>query len=104
MSVTGGCRVIICARHGGGEKAMQQRIGRRRILATGAAAAGLMALPGKAPAAIGAKPLKGVTLNVSCWSAPYPLYLAKYIPEFEEQTGARVVYTTPSFPIYNQRM
>jgi multiple sugar transport system substrate-binding protein len=83
---------------------MHGKIRRRQVLAAGTAAGGLLAIPGKAPAAIGSKPLKGVTLNVSCWSAPYPLFLAKYIPEFEEQTGARVVYTTPSFPIYNQRM
>ena len=83
---------------------MQTRIKRRHIMAAGAAAGGALMLPGKAPAAGGTKPLQGVTLNVSCWSAPYPLMLTKYIPEFEEQTGARVVYTTPSFPIYNQRM
>lgn len=83
---------------------MQGKIKRRHVLAAGTAAGGMLVLPGKAPAAGGAKPLQGVTLNVSCWSAPYPLMLAKYIPEFEQQTGARVVYTTPSFPIYNQRM
>jgi multiple sugar transport system substrate-binding protein len=83
---------------------MRGKIGRRRILAAGAAAGSLLVLPGRAPAAIGAKPLNGVTLNVSCWSAPYPLFLAKYIPEFEQETGAKVVYTTPSFPVYNQRM
>ena len=27
-----------------------------------------------------------------------------YIPEFEQATGAKVNYETPSFPIYNQRM
>jgi multiple sugar transport system substrate-binding protein len=75
---------------------------RRRTVISGAA--GLLALPGKAPAAVGAKPLAGVTLNVSCWNAPYPQFLGKYIPEFEAETGARVVYTTPAFPIYNQRM
>ena len=83
---------------------MGSTIGRRQVLAAGTAAGGLLALSGKAPAAGGTKPLKGVTLNISCWSAPYPLLLAKYIPEFEEETGARVIYTTPSFPIYNQRM
>ena len=77
---------------------------RRQILTGGAAAAGALMLPGRAPAAIGKKPLSGVTLNISCWSAPYPLMLRKYIPEFEAMTGARVNYTTPSFPIYNQRM
>ena len=58
-----------------------------------------------APAVIGqAKPLDGVTLNVSCWSAPYPKWVAQYIPEFEEQTGATVNYDTPGFPVYNQRV
>lgn len=75
---------------------------RRRAVISGAA--GLLALPGKAPAAGVAKPLSGVTLNVSCWNAPYPQFLRKYIPEFEQETGARVIYTTPAFPIYNQRM
>jgi multiple sugar transport system substrate-binding protein len=79
-------------------------IRRRQILATAAGGAGLLALPGKAPAQGGSKPLAGVTLNVSCWSAPYPKYLAEYIPEFEQATGAKVNYETPSFPIYNQRM
>ncbi|HLZ02788.1 MAG TPA: extracellular solute-binding protein [Bradyrhizobium sp.] len=83
---------------------MRGKIGRRQVLMGGAAAGSLLVLPGRAPAAIGAKPLKGVTLNVSCWSAPYPQFLAKYIPEFEEETGAKVIYTTPSFPVYNQRM
>ena len=48
--------------------------------------------------------MDGVTLNVSCWSAPYPKWLAEYIPEFEEQTGAKVNYDTPGFPVYNQRV
>ena len=77
---------------------------RRQVLTGGAAAAAGLVLPGKAPAAGGKKPLSGVTLNVSCWGAPYPLYLHGYIPEFEEMTGAKVNYTTPSFPIYNQRI
>lgn len=84
-------------------KPARPRIRRRQILAT-AAAAPLLALPGKAPAQGGAKKLSGVTLNVSCWSSSYPQYLANYIPEFEAQTGAKVNYETPSFPIYNQRM
>lgn len=70
----------------------------------GSMAAPLLALPLAAPALGGNKPLDGVTLNVSCWSSPYPVYLTDYIKEFEEQTGAKVNYSTPSFPIYNQRM
>ncbi|WP_428493356.1 ABC transporter substrate-binding protein [Rhodopila sp.] len=77
---------------------------RRRVLGGGAAAGGVMMLPGRAPAQGGKRPLDGVTLNVSCWSAAYPKYLAAYIPEFEQATGAKVNYETPSFPIYNQRM
>jgi multiple sugar transport system substrate-binding protein len=80
-----------------------RRIPRRRMLATAAATPALL-LPGKAPAQGGAKPLAGVTLNVSCWSSSYPKFLADYIPEFEQATGAKVNYETPSFPIYNQRM
>jgi len=82
----------------------QSPITRRRLLQSTAAAGATTAfLGGKAPAYAQAKPLDGVTLNVSCWSAPYPKWLAEYIPEFEEQTGARVNYDTPGFPVYNQR-
>src|SRR5438034_11827452 len=78
---------------------------RREFLQGSAALAGsLLALPGKAPAQGGAKKLSGTTLNVSCWSAPYPKLLADYIPEFEQLTGAKVVYETPAFPVYNQRI
>ena len=78
---------------------------RRDFLGASALAAGsLLVLPGRAPAQGGAKPLAGTTLNVSCWSSSYPKYLADYIPEFEQATGAKVNYETPSFPIYNQRI
>lgn len=78
-------------------------LNRRQVLGA-AAATGVLALPGKVPAQGGKRKLEGVTLNVSCWSAAYPKYLANYIPEFEKMTGATVKYETPSFPIYNQRM
>jgi multiple sugar transport system substrate-binding protein len=81
-----------------------QRLRRRQLLASAAGGAGLLMLPGKAPAQGGAKKLSGVTLNVSCWSSSYPKFLADYIPEFEQATGAKVNYETPSFPSYNQRM
>ncbi|HSU04348.1 MAG TPA: extracellular solute-binding protein [Acetobacteraceae bacterium] len=45
-----------------------------------------------------------MTLNVACWSTSYSEFLKSYIPEFERTTGAKVVYETPAFPIYNQRM
>ncbi len=77
---------------------------RRRLLEAGAAlGTTALVLPGRAPAQGGAKPLQGTTLNVSCWSGTYPKLLSEYIPEFEEQTGAKVNYDTPGFPVYNQR-
>jgi multiple sugar transport system substrate-binding protein len=79
---------------------------RRRLLhaASGAAAAPAWLLAGAPPAfAQGVRPFQGTTLNVSCWSAPYPRFLADYIPEFTQATGIRVNYDTPGFPIYNQR-
>jgi multiple sugar transport system substrate-binding protein len=80
-------------------------ITRRRLLQGSAAlGGGALALSGKAPVYAQSKPLAGTTLNVSCWSAPYPKWLADYIPEFEDMTGAKVNYDTPSFPIYNQRI
>jgi multiple sugar transport system substrate-binding protein len=80
-------------------------ITRRRLLQGSAAlGGGALALSGKAPVYAQSKPLAGTTLNVSCWSAPYPKWLADYIPEFEDMTGAKVNYDTPSFPIYNQRV
>lgn len=81
-----------------------RRMQRRRFLAAGAAAGGSLLLPGKAPAQGGAKPLSGKTLNVSCWSYSYPRFIGEYLHEFEEATGAKVNYETPSFPIYNQRV
>jgi len=79
-------------------------ISRRNFLRTTAAfgAAGL-ALPRGAFALDNAGRFKGVTLNVSTFSAAYPALLQKWLPEFEALTGARVTYDTPSFPIYNQR-
>lgn len=76
----------------------------RRRAALSGSAAGLLIRPHKAPAQGGRKPLDGVTLNVTCWSTSYSEFLKNYIPEFEQTTGAKVVYETPSFPIYNQRM
>jgi multiple sugar transport system substrate-binding protein len=79
---------------------------RRRFVATtaGAAATALGTVPRRVPAQSGrAKPFAGTTLNVAAWSGPYPKFLADYLPEFEEQTGIKVSYETPAFPVYNQR-
>ena len=77
---------------------------RRAVLAGAAATTGLLVLPGRAPAQGGKKKLDGVTLHVTCFSHTYSEFLRSYLPEFEEATGAKVVYDTPAFPIYNQRM
>jgi len=77
---------------------------RRNLLAVGSAALASAAFGLYAPAVIGqAKRFSGTTLNVSCWSASYPSLLAEYVPEFVEQTGAKVNYDTPGLPVYNQR-
>ena len=83
---------------------MAEKIKRRRFVATGAAVAGSQVLPGKAPAQGGSKPLAGTTLNISCWNHPYAKLLTPLISQFEEQSGVKVNYETPSFPIYNQRI
>jgi multiple sugar transport system substrate-binding protein len=81
---------------------MSNGITRRPLLARTAAAlaAGTLPLPAYGQ---GARPFQGVTLNISCWSAPYARFIAEYLPEFTERTGIRVNYDTPGFPIYNQR-
>src|SRR3954453_18107675 len=80
-----------------------RNVSRRRVLQGAGFLAGGLLLPGKAPAQGGARRLAGVTLNVSTFSAPFPKILIKWLPEFEELTGAKVVFDTPSFPVYNQR-
>ncbi len=84
------------------------RVSRRQFLkgalGVGGAAVVTAAYPLEAPAQVGrAKPFAGTTINVACWSSAYPKWLADYIPEFEEKTGIKVGYETPSFPVYNQR-
>jgi multiple sugar transport system substrate-binding protein len=80
-----------------------RNVSRRRVLQGAGLLAGGLLLPGKAPAQGGTRRLAGVTLNVSTFSAPFPKILIKWLPEFEELTGAKVVFDTPSFPVYNQR-
>ena len=82
---------------------------RRTFLKTGLAAfgagtAGVVGAPRWAPAQVGrAKPFAGTTINASCWNAPYPKWLADYLPEFTEETGITVNYETPGFAAYNQK-
>jgi len=76
---------------------------RRKLIAAGAALGAGALLPGRAPAQGGAKKYQGVTLNVSTFSSAFPRLLQQWLPEFEAQTGARVNYDAPSFPVYNQR-
>jgi multiple sugar transport system substrate-binding protein len=83
---------------------LERRLRRRQLLRAGAAATSLLLLPRRAPAQGGAKALSGITLNIACWSSPCAKLLTDYVPQFEEATGAKVNYETPSFPIYNQRI
>jgi multiple sugar transport system substrate-binding protein len=75
---------------------------RRKLLERSLSGAAALATTGFALAQ-GAKKFQGTTLNVSCWSAPYPLWLAEFIPEFEQQTGIKINYDTPGFAVFNQR-
>ena len=51
------------------------------------------------------QPLSGTTLNVSCWSATYPkLSCRLHSRSSRSETGIKVNYDTPAFPIYNQRV
>lgn len=76
----------------------------RRQLLHGAAALGAaLGGPDRAAAQTGRKRFDGTTLNVACWSAPYPKWLGEYLSEFEAETGMKVVLETPGFPVYNQR-
>ena len=68
-----------------------------RLIAAGAACLAVPAVLSQS------KRYAGVTLNVSCWSAAYPVALSNYIAEFEALSGAKVNYDTPGFQIYNQR-
>ena len=87
------------------ETVLAARTHRRQLLKGAAAGAALAATGVRAPAVLAqAKPFAGTTLNVSCWSAPYPKFLADYLPEFTEATGIKVNYDTPGFPVYNQRI
>jgi multiple sugar transport system substrate-binding protein len=87
------------------KRSVSRRMFLKGTLGVGGAAVAAAAYPLKAPAQVGrAKPFSGTTLNVSCWSAPYPKWLADFLPEFTESTGIKVNYETPAFPVYNQRV
>ncbi|MEO8542763.1 MAG: extracellular solute-binding protein [Burkholderiaceae bacterium] len=79
---------------------------RRKLIQQGAALAGTSLLP-FAPRVLaqggGNQPYKGTTINVSCWSATYPKLIQEYLPDFEAQTGIKVNYDLPGFPVFNQR-
>ena len=79
-------------------------INRRHLLQATAAAGGASLFSRGTFAQANAGRFKGLSLNVSTFSAAYPTFLQKSLPEFEELTGAKVNYDAPSFPIYNQRV
>ncbi len=70
---------------------------RRRLLAAAAL------LPLASPALGQARRFQGVRLNVATYQHQFNTYLARYIPEFEEQTGMRVNFNVSGFPVYNQQ-
>jgi multiple sugar transport system substrate-binding protein len=76
---------------------------RRRLIKALALAGAGGAFPGIIRAQGDDKPYAGTTLNVSVFSGTFQKLLRGWIPEFEKQTGIKVNYDTPSFPIYNQR-
>jgi multiple sugar transport system substrate-binding protein len=76
---------------------------RRQFIQAGAALGASALLPATGFAQ-GAKKYAGVTLNVSTFSAPYPILLQQWLPEFEALTGAKVNFDAPAFPVYNQRV
>lgn len=82
----------------------RNRLGRREVVKAAAGLGMALVVPGWGAARAASKPFAGVELNVSCWSAPFPLVLRKYLPEFQELTGIKVNYDTPGFLIYNQRV
>jgi multiple sugar transport system substrate-binding protein len=77
-------------------------LGRRRVLRA-ASALGAGAIIGAPAFAQGSKKFSGVTLNVSAFSAPYQKLIKDWLPEFEAESGAKVNFDTPGFPVYNQR-
>ena len=88
-----------------GTRSLARRTFLKTGLATfGAGTAAVVAAPRRAPAQVGrAKPFAGTTINVMLFSAPFSQWLADYMPEFQENTGIKVSYETPAFPVYNQR-
>lgn len=82
----------------------RHKVSRRTFLTSASAAASLGILGGKAPLVLGqAKEFQGVTITGACFQHVFTNYLKSYIPEFEEQTGMKVQFNTPAFPIFNQR-
>lgn len=75
---------------------------RRDFMRTTAAGAAIALAP-CAPLYAKGKKFAGETINVSTLNGAYPLMLASYIPEFEEETGIKVNYETPGFAVFNQR-
>lgn len=73
---------------------------RRAVLAAAGIAA---AAPLARPAIAQGKRFGGVRLTVATYQHQFNTYLRNYIPEFEEQTGARVVFNVSGFPVYNQQ-
>ncbi len=77
---------------------------RRQILKSALAATTAVATVLPAPAVLAQlKPFTGTTINVSCWNSTYAQLVSNHLGEFTEQTGIKVAYDLPGFPVYNQR-
>ena len=76
-------------------------ITRRKLLKASAAGAALAAFP--APLIAQTKPFAGVTLHGASFQHRFFTLLQKYIPEFEDRTGMKVVLQLSAFPVYNQQ-
>jgi multiple sugar transport system substrate-binding protein len=77
-------------------------LSRRSVLSGGAT---LLATGVCMPAVLAqTKEFQGVTLKGAAFQHPFQTILTQLLPEFEQQTGIKVLLDIQSFPIYNQRM
>jgi multiple sugar transport system substrate-binding protein len=75
---------------------------RRSALLGGAA---LLTTALRVPAVLAqTKEFQGVTLKGAAFQHPFQTILTQLLPEFEQQTGIKVLLDIQSFPVYNQRM
>ena len=80
------------------------RTHRRLLLKAGLFGAASLAVGLRAPAVRGqAKRFAGVVIQGAAFQHAFHIALKSWLPEFEEQTGLKVVFDLQSYPIYYQR-